>query len=46
MYKIMGKSNFGTEEIDRADELSEAIYLVDEYAMAYGNGWEIWFEEA
>jgi|TARA_Y100000310_G_scaffold188544_1_gene188503 hypothetical protein len=45
MYKIMGKSKFGTEEIDTAENFSEAVYLVDEYTMAYGEGWEIWIED-
>ena len=45
MYKIMGKHNDCTEEIDTADEWSEAIYLVDEYTMAYGSDWEIWIED-
>ena len=46
MYKIMGKYNDCTEEIDTADEWSEAIYMVDEYRMAFGSDWEIWVEEA
>ena len=45
MYKIMGKHNDCTEEIDTADEWAEAIYLVDEYTMAYGSDWEIWIED-
>jgi len=44
MYKIMGKSKFGTEEIDTTESFSEAVFLVDEYTMAYGSGWEIWIE--
>ena len=46
MYKIMGKYDGTTEEIDVADEWSEAIYMVDEYTMAFGSDWEIWVEEA
>ena len=45
MYKIMGNTKFGTEEIDTAENFSEAVYLVDEYTMAYGEGWEIWIED-
>lgn len=44
MYRIMGKSRFGTEEIDTADSESEAKTLVAEYLMAFGAGWSIWFE--
>lgn len=43
MYKIMGKSKFGTEEIDTADDLESAKYLVGEYRIAFGAGWTIWY---
>ena len=38
-YIIYGKSKFGKEEIDTAEDLDEAHYLVGEYRMAYGSGW-------
>ena len=44
-YKIMGKSRYGTEELDEAKTEKEANYLLGEYALAYGPGWEIWIEE-
>ena len=41
-YKIMGKyKNQPKEEIDRADSLREANYLLGEYQIAYGNDWTI-----
>ncbi len=45
MYKIMGKSQYGTEELDTADTLKEAKFLVGEYKMAYGAGWTIWYKK-
>ena len=44
-FKVMGKSQYGTEELDIAESLDEAQYMVDEYTMAFGPGWEIWIEE-
>jgi hypothetical protein len=43
MYKIMGKyDNHDVEELDSADTKQEAEYLVGEYRLAFGTGWEIW----
>ncbi len=43
MYKIMGKSKQGKEELDTAETRKEAQRLVGEYIMAFGAGWTIWF---
>ena len=41
MYNIVGKSEYGTEVLDTADSRLEAIRLVNEYRMAFGNKWII-----
>jgi len=41
----MGKSSFGWEELDTAEELNEALDLISEYEMAFGDGWSITLEE-
>lgn len=46
MYEIMGRSSYGTEVIDEADNLEEAEGLVAEYKMAFGAGWSIWYRRA
>ena len=43
MYKILAKYRGETEEVDTADTLQEAQYLVSEYRMAYGSEWIVWF---
>lgn len=43
MYKIYGKSSYGTEELDTAETKEEANYLVKEYVLAFGAGWTIWY---
>lgn len=45
-YKIMGKYQGETEEIDMATSKNEADYLISEYRMAYGKDWKIWAEPA
>ena len=41
-YEILGLYKFNeVEVIDTADSRLEAIRLVNEYTMAYGNGWTI-----
>lgn len=45
-YKIMGKYQGETEEIDMATSKDEADYLISEYRMAYGRDWKIWAEPA
>jgi hypothetical protein len=45
-YTIYGRYRGKTEEIDTADDLSSAEHLVGEYKLAYGNEWEIWYEDA
>jgi len=44
MYNIIGKSKYGTEVLDTADSQLEAIRLVNEYKMAFGNEWVIKFK--
>ena len=46
MYKIMGKSKQGKEELDTAETRKEAQRLVGEYIMAFGPGWTVWLEKA
>ena len=45
MYNIIGKMKrfSGTEVIDTADSRLEAIRLVNEYRIAFGNEWIIKF---
>ena len=43
MYTIWGKYQGEKEEIDTADDVTTAKYLVGEYRMAYGAGWSIWY---
>jgi len=40
---IMGRLEGNVEEIDRADDKDEARYLVQEYRMAFGPDWSIWY---
>ena len=44
MYDIIGISQQGAEVIDTADNRIEAIKLVNEYKMAFGNEWIIKFK--
>jgi len=45
-YRIIGKyRGLAPEELDTADTLEEANYLLEEYQLAFGNTWEIWKEE-
>lgn len=41
MYKIVARSQYGTEVIDTADTLKEAQSLVSEYQMAFGSSFYI-----
>lgn len=36
MYKIIARSRYGVETIDTADTREEALYLANEYRIAYG----------
>jgi hypothetical protein len=36
-YKIFALSACGREEIDQASDKTEASFLVEQYAMAYGS---------
>ena len=42
MYIIFGRYNGETEEVDQASTKQEAEYLVQEYRLAFGPGWQIW----
>jgi hypothetical protein len=44
MYIIYGKYNGEVEEIDEADDLKTAQYLVGEYRLAFGADWKIWHQ--
>tara|TARA_R100001230_G_C5566255_1_gene89374 strand:+ start:30 stop:170 length:141 start_codon:yes stop_codon:yes gene_type:complete len=44
MYNIIGISQQGAEVIDTADNRIEAIKLVNEYKIAFGNEWIIKFK--
>ena len=44
MYNIIGKSKYGTEVIDTAKSRLEAIKLVNDYQLAFGNEWIIKFK--
>lgn len=45
MYVIIAETAHGREEIDTADTLAQAEYLVAEYQMAYGEGIRVTCEE-
>jgi len=45
MYVIIGKYGGEEEELDRIGNVEEAEYLVEEYRMAFGSDWDIWFEK-
>lgn len=41
-YEILGKYGYHDwEVIDEAENVTDANYLVQEYAMAYGSEWRI-----
>lgn len=45
-YKIMGRyEGADTEEIDTTETKEEAEYLLSEYRLAYGNGWQLWIRK-
>jgi hypothetical protein len=43
-YKIMASSRYGKEEIDTAETLQEAKYLVNEYRLAFGPEFTIYIK--
>lgn len=45
MYKIMSSSRYGTEQVDQADTLKEARYLLQEYRLAFGSGFTIYIKK-
>ena len=45
MYNIIGISRFGEEIIDTADSRLEAIKLVNDYQLAFGNDFIIKFKK-
>ena len=44
MFKVMGRYNNMTEELDTADTREDAEFLLDEYCTAFGDGWELWID--
>jgi hypothetical protein len=43
MIEIWGKSaKTPAEEIDTAEDMKEARYLIGEYHLAFGPGWSFW----
>ena len=45
MYNIIGIYKGNKEVIDTAKDEQEAIYLINEYQLAYGNDWRIYYEK-
>lgn len=43
-YKIMGRYNGQTEEVDEAETRKDAQYLLSEYKLAFGAGWSLWIK--
>ena len=43
MHKIIGVSEGTKEVIDTAETTEEAEYLVGEYRLAFGKGWNIYY---
>lgn len=43
-YVIWGRSEYGTEEVDTAETMSDARYMVREYRLAFGSGWVLWIK--
>ncbi len=43
-YKIIASSRYGKEEIDTAETLQEAKYLVNEYRLAFGPEFTIYIK--
>ena len=46
MYRIIGKYQGKSEVLDETETMKEAIYLKQEYLMAFGPGWIISIELA
>jgi hypothetical protein len=45
MYKIIAKSIYGTEVIDSTDSILDAEHLVNEYRLAYGPTFTIYYKK-
>ncbi len=43
-YVIWGRSQYGTEEVDTAETMPDARYLLAEYRLAFGAGWSLWIK--
>jgi hypothetical protein len=41
MYKIISISKYGIEEIDSAETMTEALYLLKEYRLAFDSDFQI-----
>ena len=47
MYKLMGKyGKQQAEEIDEFETREEAMQMLTEYRMAYGNEWKLWIKKS
>lgn len=44
MFQIMGSYQGEVEEIDTAESETEALELVGEYRLAFGQGWTVWYK--
>ena len=44
VWKIWGRSEYGTEEIDQFDTFREARDMLKEYRLAFGVGWSLWIK--
>ncbi|MHC4229457.1 MAG: hypothetical protein ACYSW0_18660 [Planctomycetota bacterium] len=44
MFLIKGSYNGQTETIDEADTREDALYLLGEYRLAFGQGWRLWIK--
>lgn len=45
MYKIIAVSRYGTEQVDEAQTIKEARFLIREYRLAYGSGFSIYIKK-
>jgi len=44
-FKIMGKYREETEEVDEFETREEADSMLDEYRLAFGEGWRLWIKK-
>lgn len=41
IYVIVGRSQYGKEDIDEFNTRSEALKMIKEYRLAFGAGWDL-----